>query len=90
MSMAGDVRCTALYFCIDNNIPQDKAIALLNELVEDMDGDPENYNFAEWVASEYARLQKSRPTQREPDACPECGEEYSSACGKCAVGHERG
>ena len=25
-----------------------------------------------------------------PDACPECGEEYSGACGKCAVGHERG
>ena len=29
-------------------------------------------------------------TPREPDACPECGEEYSGACGKCAVGHERG
>ena len=29
-------------------------------------------------------------TQREPDACPECGEEYSGACGSCAVGHERG
>ena len=27
---------------------------------------------------------------RAPDACPECGEEYSGACGKCAVGHERG
>ena len=68
MSMAGDVRCTALYFCIDNDIPQDKAIALLNELVEDMDGDPENYNFGEWVASEYFRLRKSRPTKRASDA----------------------
>ena len=25
-----------------------------------------------------------------PDACPECGNEYSGACGSCAVGHERG
>lgn len=32
----------------------------------------------------------SRRTPRAPDACPECGEEYSGACGKCAVGHERG
>ncbi len=67
MSMAGNVRCTALYFCIENDIPQDKAIALLNELVEDMGGDPENYNFGEWVAEEYTRLHKSRPTQRAAD-----------------------
>lgn len=41
--------------------------------------------FCDWLARNESGL-----TPREPDACPECGEEYSGACGKCAVGHERG
>jgi hypothetical protein len=24
------------------------------------------------------------------NVCPECGDEYSGACGSCSVGHERG
>lgn len=72
MSMAADVRCTALYFCIENNIPQEKAIALLNELVVDMDGTPDNYSFEDWVAEEYARLQKAAEQPLAPDVCPAC------------------
>lgn len=92
MSMAGNVHCTVLYFCIDNDIPQNKAIALLNELVEDMDGDPDNYDFSGWVASEYSRLQKSRPTPRAVDGktgfC-QCDTGYPIAihpvCGICGL-----
>ena len=40
--------------------------------------------------AERTLINKAAQQQREPDACPECGEEYSGACGKCAVGHERG
>ena len=36
------------------------------------------------------RFEKAVEQLRAPDACPECGEEYSGACGSCAVGHERG
>jgi len=42
------------------------------------------------VERDLLRDQLRNLTQREPDACPECGEEYSGACGSCAVGHERG
>ena len=44
--------------------------------------------YVEWARKYILFHGKRHP--REPDACPECGEEYSSACGKCAVGHERG
>lgn len=80
MSMAGDVRCTALHFCIENNIPQERAIILLNSIVEDMDGDPDNHDFREWFASEYARINGG-------DVCPDCGKvSMSSAlCTNCGT-----
>jgi hypothetical protein len=39
----------------------------------------------QWLSKEEAAQQPLAP-----DACPECGNEYSGACGSCAVGHERG
>ena len=42
------------------------------------------------VERDLLRDQLRNLTQRAADVCPECGDEYSGACGSCAVGHERG
>ena len=36
------------------------------------------------------RMRESQLTPVAADACPVCHEEYSGACGSCAVGFERG
>lgn len=44
--------------------------------------------YSAWCAG--VKQQQAVEQTLAPDACPECGEEYSGACGSCAVGHERG
>lgn len=66
MSMSAEVHSTILQFCVDCNIDIDVTISLLREIVDDMNGDGETYDFG-WVANEYSRLQERRPTQHAPD-----------------------
>ena len=91
MSMSADIHDTILSFCIANNIAQDKAIALLRDIVDDMNGDGDSYDFS-FVANVYASEQASRPTKHALDVCRyrwgegmETGEHsYSNGiCGKC-------
>jgi len=70
MSMSADVQNTILSFCIANNIAQDKAIALLRDIVDDMNGDGNSYDFS-FVANIYASEQASRPTRRALDGANE-------------------
>jgi len=65
--MSADIHDTILSFCVANSIPQDKAIALLREIVDDMNGDGDSYDFS-FVANVYASEQARRPTPLAPDA----------------------
>lgn len=67
MSMSADIHDTILSFCVANKIPQDKAIALLRDIVDDMNGDGDSYDFS-FVANVYASEQARRPTPLALDA----------------------
>ena len=76
---------------MENIIPRIVEILKANEeALSDGYGYYYGTNRVDEVLEGIAREIASLLTQREPDACPECGEEYSGACGSCAVGHERG
>ena len=65
-------------FCIECGKP------VSNELPE------ETIVRAVCICPECIEKQSAAEQPLAPDACPECGNEYSGACGSCAVGHERG
>ena len=79
MSMSADIHDTILSFCVANSIPQDKAIALLREIVDDMNGDGDSYDFS-FVANVYASEQARRPTPLAPDVLTAWGN-----LGKCSI-----
>lgn len=75
MSMSADIHDTILSFCIAKNIPQDEAIALLREIVDDMNGDGDSYDFS-FVANVYASEQARHPAPHALDGdCSKCGAE---------------
>lgn len=90
MSMSADIHDTILSFCVANKIPQDKAIALLRDIVDDMNGDGDSYDFS-FVANVYASEQARRPTPLAPDEatpCPVCGDDLFR-CSTCQEAHEK-
>ena len=78
MSMSAEVHETILSFCIENNIPQNKTVALLRDIVEDMNGDGDNYDFS-FVATAYAASQiaAQQSVQLTGATCPSHGEPIS-------------
>ena len=70
MSMSADVHETILDFCIENSIPQEKAVALLRDIVEDMNGDGDNYDFS-FVANAYSQSKNAaqQSVQRTGRGC---------------------
>lgn len=72
--MSADVHETILDFCIENNIPQNKAVALLREIVEDMNGDGDTYDFS-FVANAYSQSKNAAQQNAHSDGatvCPKC------------------
>jgi len=91
MSMSADIHDTILSFCIANNIAQDKAIALLRDIVDDMNGDGDSYDFS-FVANVYASEQASRPTPHALDValwwrcqCGWANDESIKLCNACGT-----
>ena len=88
MSMSAEVHDTILSFCVANNIPQDKAIALLREIVEDMNGDGDNYDFS-FVANVYASSQQAAQQGVQLTGLCVCPEEWSvdihGNCSNCGL-----
>ncbi len=90
MSMSADIHDTILSFCIDNNIPQNKAVALLRDIVDDMNGDGDSYDFS-FVANEYAKSNVAAQQSVHADAacaCPDDGNLQINSDFVCAVCHK--
>ena len=72
MSMSAEVHDTILLFCIENNITQEKAVALLCDIVDDMNGDGDTYDFS-FVSTAYA-ASNNAAQQRVQPTCATCGD----------------